>query len=55
MIHFRPFVLLFAATLVVSSCSAIQQVQQDQGTPRAQTNFATAEAAFNILIERRSS
>jgi len=52
MIRFRPLVLLLAATLVVSSCSAIQQVQQDQGIPRAQTNFATAEAAFNILIER---
>ena len=53
MIRFRPFILLFAATLVVSSCSAIQQIQQgDQASPRAQTNFATAEAAFNILIER---
>lgn len=55
MIHFRPLVLLLAATLVVSSCSAIEQLQQqqqDQSTPRAQTNFATAEAAFNILIER---
>jgi len=50
--RFRPLVLLLAATLVVSSCSAIQQIQQDQGVPRAQTNFATAEAAFNILIER---
>jgi len=51
MIRFRPLVLLLAATLIVSSCSAIQQ-QQDQSIPRAQTNFATAEAAFNILIER---
>lgn len=51
--RFRPLVLLLAATLVVSSCSAIEQIQQqDQTTPRAQTNFATAEAAFNILIER---
>lgn len=54
MMRFRPLVLLLAATLVVSSCSAIEQIQQqqDQTTPRAQTNFATAEAAFNILIER---
>ena len=51
--RFRPLVLLLAATLVVSSCSAIEQIrQQDQTTPRAQTNFATAEAVFNILIER---
>jgi len=53
MMRFRPLLLLLAATLVVSSCSAIEQLQQqDQTTPRAQTNFATAEAAFNILIER---
>src|SRR5256714_9029021 len=53
MIRFRPLIRMLAATLVVSSCSAIQQIQQqDQSTPRAQTNFATAEAAFNILIER---
>ncbi|HLZ48775.1 MAG TPA: S41 family peptidase [Candidatus Limnocylindria bacterium] len=53
MMRFRPLVLLLAATLVVSSCSVIEQLQQqDQTTPRAQTNFATAEAAFNILIER---
>ena len=51
--RFRPLVLLLAATLAVSSCSAIEQIQQQQDqTPRAQTNFATAEAAFNILIER---
>ena len=51
MILFRPALILVAA-LLVSSCSVIQQVQQELPTPRAQTNFATAEAAFNILIER---
>jgi carboxyl-terminal processing protease len=48
MIRFRPGLILVAA-LVVSSCSAIQELP----TPRAETtSFATAEAAFNILIER---
>ena len=47
MIRFRP-VLLVVAVLIVSSCAAVQ----DLPLPRAQTNFATAEAAFNILIER---
>ena len=47
MIRFRP-ALLLAVALVVSSCAAIQELP----IPRAQTNFATAEAAFNILIER---
>jgi carboxyl-terminal processing protease len=51
-VRFRPALILVAA-LLVSSCSAVQQIQQgDQTIPRAQTNFATAEAAFNILIER---
>jgi carboxyl-terminal processing protease len=47
MIRFRPAFLL-VALLVVSSCAAVQELP----IPRAQTNFATAEAAFNILIER---
>jgi len=47
MIRFRPAILL-AAVLVVSSCAAIQELP----IPRGQTSFATAEAAFNILIER---
>ncbi|MEA2660622.1 MAG: carboxyl-terminal processing protease [Chloroflexota bacterium] len=47
MIRFRP-VLLLVAALVVSSCAAVQELP----IPRATTNFATAEAAFNILIER---
>jgi carboxyl-terminal processing protease len=47
MIRFRPTLILVAA-LVVSSCAAVQELP----IPRAQTNFATAEAAFNILIER---
>ncbi len=45
--RFRPALILVAA-LIVSSCSAVQEVT----IPRAQTNFATAEAVFNILIER---
>ncbi|HEX6061490.1 MAG TPA: S41 family peptidase [Candidatus Limnocylindria bacterium] len=48
MIHFRPALILVFA-LVVSSCSAIQN---DLPIPAATTGFATAEAAFNILIER---
>ena len=47
MTRFRP-VLLLVAALMVSSCAAVQELP----LPRAQTNFATAEAAFNILIER---
>jgi carboxyl-terminal processing protease len=46
-VRFRPALILVAA-LLVSSCTVIQELP----TPRAQTNFATAEAAFNILIER---
>ena len=48
MIRFRP-ALLLALALVVSSCSAIQN---ELPIPAATTTFATAEAAFNILIER---
>jgi carboxyl-terminal processing protease len=48
MIRFRPALLLVFA-LLVSSCSAVQ-VQIP--IPAPQTSFATAEAAFNILIER---
>jgi carboxyl-terminal processing protease len=47
-IRFRP-ALLLALALVVSSCSAIQN---ELPIPAATTTFATAEAAFNILIER---
>ena len=48
MTHYRPAILLVVA-LLVSSCSAIQELP----IPRpASTSFATAEAAFNILIER---
>jgi len=47
MIRFRP-ALILVASLLVSSCAAVQELP----IPRAQTNFATAEAAFNILIER---
>ena len=47
MLRFQP-VLILVVALIVSSCSAVQELP----TPRAQTNFATAEAAFNILIER---
>jgi len=47
-IRFRP-ALLLAVALVVSSCSAIQN---ELPIPAATTSFATAEAAFNILIER---
>jgi carboxyl-terminal processing protease len=48
MIRFRPGLLL-AFTLIVSSCSTIQE---QIPIPAATTSFATAEAAFNILIER---
>lgn len=48
MIRLRP-ALLLAVALVVSSCSAIQN---ELPIPAATTSFATAEAAFNILIER---
>jgi carboxyl-terminal processing protease len=48
MIRVRPGLLLVFA-LVVSSCSA---AQEQIPIPPAQTSFATAEAAFNILIER---
>ena len=48
MVRFRP-VLILVAALLVSSCAT---VQEQLPIPRAQTNFATAEAAFNILIER---
>jgi carboxyl-terminal processing protease len=48
MIRFRPLGLLLAAALIVSSCTAVQELP----IPAASTNFATAEAAFNILIER---
>jgi len=47
MSRFRP-VLFLVAALIVSSCAAVQELP----LPRAQTDFATAEAAFNILIER---
>lgn len=47
MIRFRPALILVAA-LIVSSCAAVEELP----IPRASTNFATAEAAFNILIER---
>src|SRR5437899_2128256 len=49
MVRFRPVIFLVVA-LLVSSCAAIQQ--EIQSSPRPQMNFATAEAAFNILIER---
>jgi carboxyl-terminal processing protease len=46
MVGLRP-VLLLVVALVVSACSAVQELP----LPRAQTQFATAEQAFNILIE----
>src|SRR4030081_200595 len=50
MSRLRPGLLLLVVfALVVSSCSA---VQEQIPIPSATTNFATAEAAFNILIER---
>ena len=49
MSRFRPLLLILVAALLVSSCSAIQD-QLPATAP--QTNFTTAEAAFNILIER---
>src|SRR5438045_5918784 len=45
--RFRPGLLL-AVILLVSSCAQIQELPIQRG----QTSFATAEAAFNILIER---
>src|SRR5260221_13692480 len=48
MLRFRPLLLVVVAALVASSCASVQELP----IPRAQTNFATAEAAFNILIER---
>jgi carboxyl-terminal processing protease len=50
-VRFRPVIILLAALLVASSCAAIQE-GLPQSTPRASTSFATAEAAFNILIEK---
>ena len=47
MVRFRPLLLLLVAALVVSACSVAEQLP----LPRAQTQFATAEQAFNILIE----
>jgi hypothetical protein len=47
-IRLRP-ALLLAVALIVSSCSA---VQNELPIPAPTTSFATAEAAFNILIER---
>ena len=45
-VRLRP-VLILVAALLVSSCSVAEQLP----LPRAQTQFATAEQAFNILIE----
>ena len=47
MSRFRPLLLLLVAALVVASCSVAEQLPG----VRAQTQFATAEQAFNILIE----
>jgi carboxyl-terminal processing protease len=47
MVRFRPALLLVFA-LVISSCSAIQELP----IARPSTSFPTAEAVFNILIER---
>ena len=47
MVRFRPLLSLLAVALVVSACSVAEQLP----LPRAQTQFATAEQAFNILIE----
>ena len=46
MVRFRPL-LLFLVAVFVASCSIAEQLPP----PRAQTQFATAEQAFNILIE----
>ncbi len=46
MVRFRPLLLLLVAVLVMS-CSVAEQLP----VPRAQTQFATAEQVFNILIE----
>ena len=47
MVRSRPLLLLLVLALVVTSCSVAEQLP----VPRAQTQFATAEQAFNILIE----
>ena len=47
MVRFRPLLLLLVAAVVVSACGVAEQLP----LPRAQTQFATAEQAFNILIE----
>ncbi len=49
MVRFRPALILIAAVLVVSSCTAVQE--KLPSAVRTSTNFTTAEAAFNILIE----
>ncbi|HEX9495316.1 MAG TPA: S41 family peptidase [Candidatus Limnocylindria bacterium] len=49
MVRFRPALILIAAVLVVSSCTAVQEKLPNVVRPA--TNFTTAEAAFNILIE----
>lgn len=46
MVVLRP-VLLVVVALVVSACTAVQELP----LPRAQSQFPTAEQAFNILIE----
>ena len=46
MVRFRPL-LLFLVAVLVASCTVVEQLPP----PRAQTQFATAEQAFNILIE----
>ena len=48
MIRFRP-ALLLVFVVVLSSCAA---VQEQLPIPAPTTSFGTAEAAFNILIER---
>ncbi|MDP9245591.1 MAG: S41 family peptidase [Chloroflexota bacterium] len=48
MIRMRRGSLLLVLTLILSSCSAIQELP----IARPQTSFTTAEAVFNILIER---
>ena len=47
MVRFRPLLLLLVAAVVVSACGVAEQLPLS----RAQTQFATAEQAFNILIE----
>ncbi len=48
MIRMRRPVLLLVLALILSSCAAIQELP----IARPQTNFTTAEAVFNILVER---